>query len=156
MPALPPSGRWRRAAAASLLAWAAVQLPLDPAPARAHAIDSSLERVAGLSRTLELQSHFSSGEPAAGAKVSLVAPNGTTLALGTTDAQGQLRFQIPAAADAAWEVRVDQGPGHRDYLELPVAPERGTMQSSGRIHPWAATPLLLLGALLGWPGRRGA
>ncbi|MEB3172536.1 MAG: hypothetical protein VKL97_01595 [Cyanobacteriota bacterium] len=93
---------------------------LAPTPALAHALDSSLERIAGLNSTLELQSRFSTGMPAAGAQVSLIAPDGTAVALGSTDAQGQLRFEVPAAADASWEVKVDQGPGHRDYLELPL------------------------------------
>jgi hypothetical protein len=93
---------------------------LAPWPASAHAIDSSLERIAGLTGTLELQSRFSTGMPAAGARVSLIAPDGTAVALGSTDAEGQLRFVLPAGADASWEVKVDQGPGHRDYLELPL------------------------------------
>ena len=87
--------------------------------ARAHGIESSLARVQGLGSTLDLQSRFSSGEPAVGAAVTLVAPAGQTLALGHTDANGHLRFRLPPSANDSWELRVDQGPGHRDYLELP-------------------------------------
>jgi len=157
--------RRRPVLAAASLACALAQLPLSPDPAWAHALDSSLERVAGLNRTLELQSQFSSGEPAAGARVSLVAPDGASLPLGSTDPHGRLRFTLPAAADAAWEVRVDQGPGHRDYLELPAAPAPASAQASRPGRPLArlgaavdraAGPLLLLGALVWWPRRRGA
>ena len=131
-----------------------------PQAAGAHALDSSLERVAGLNRTLELQSRFSTGQPASGAQVSLVAPDGRSLALGMTDADGQLRFAVPAAADARWEVRVDQGPGHRDYLELPLegaaapAPQLGrSLQRSGVLTGGGAA--LLLGVWMVGRRRRG-
>lgn len=125
---------WRRRcwliAAASLSYFVAADWAAPPA--RAHAIESTLERVAGLNRTLALQSSFSNGEPAAGAVVSLVAPGSQPIALGQTDAEGQLHFRLPEQADAAWEVRVDQGPGHRDYLELPP----GSLQAGvGAVKP---------------------
>lgn len=141
-------------------ALAALVLPL---PLRAHALDSSLERVAHLNRTLELQSRFSTGVPAAGAAVSLVAPGHEPIPLGTTDARGSLRFELPAVADSNWEVRVDQGPGHRDYLELPSA--SASVSPQVRSHPqsplhwpgllaWGAGTVVLVGALAPRPSRR--
>jgi nickel transport protein len=53
--------------------------------------------------------------------VRLVPPNGEPIEVGRTDASGQLRFQLPSNATPAWELQVDRGPGHRDYLELPGA-----------------------------------
>lgn len=136
----------------------AAQPWLSAAPARAHAIESSLERLADLNLTLELNSRYSTGLPAAGARVSLVAPDGAELALGKTDAQGQLRFGLPAGVDSAWEVRVDQGPGHRDYLELPAAPTPGPApRRPTGVDPLAAgggTLLLLVGAVAVWPRQR--
>ncbi|MFZ9271184.1 MAG: hypothetical protein ACO23C_08075 [Prochlorococcaceae cyanobacterium] len=138
---------------------------LSPAPTLAHALESSLERMAGLNRTLELQSRFSTGMPAAGAQVSLVSPSGASLALGSTDAEGQLRFALPDAVDASWEVRVDQGPGHRDYLELPLPAAaagqlshrlRSVLPASGLLAASGASALLLLGAVVvGCNRRRG-
>jgi nickel transport protein len=68
--------------------------------------------------TLQLQSRFSSGEPAQSATVRLVPPEGEAIVLGQTNAEGRLRFQLPRQAGSDWELQVDAGPGHRDYLEL--------------------------------------
>lgn len=92
---------------------------LSQAPALGHSIESSLERVSSLTDQLVLESRFGNGQPAADAVVRLIPPGGQPIELGRTDALGQLRFQVPQDATAHWEVQVDQGPGHRDYLELP-------------------------------------
>ncbi len=135
---------------------------LAAGPARAHALESSLERVAELNRTYALSSQFSTGTPAADAVVTLVAPAGQTVAVGRTDAGGQLRFQLPEEVDGSWEVRVDQGPGHRDYLELPggAAERRSTLSSVGRerFRPltslaWGGAALVLVGLLVRRPNR---
>lgn len=86
----------------------------------------------------------------ADASVKLVPPGGTPIALGRTDARGQLNFQLPAGARSDWEIQVDGGPGHRDYLELPngaVRPAATTlmMQPQGSANP----PIRLLPPLLG-------
>ena len=94
-----------------------------PQAARAHAIESTLVRIQSLRNTLELDTHFSTGVPVEGAEVRLVSPDGRErITVGQTDRLGGLRFQLPATASAAWEVQVDGGAGHRDYLELPAAP----------------------------------
>jgi hypothetical protein len=98
--------------------------------AHAHAIESSLERLSGLNDSLLLQSRFGTDQPASDAEVRLVSPNGVSIALGRTDADGKLRFQLPKAAGPDWELQVDQGPGHRDYLELPAAGSGTTVQPS--------------------------
>ena len=103
--------------------------------AHAHGIESSLERLGPLTdakaferprdsgSALQLESRFSSGVPASDAAVRLVPPDGgTPIDLGRTDAEGRLTFALPGGARPDWEVQVDAGPGHRDYLELPTAP----------------------------------
>ncbi|MFM7394929.1 MAG: hypothetical protein ACKO22_11350 [Cyanobium sp.] len=103
--------------------------------AHAHSIESSLERLgpltnekafarpSGAGNALQLESRFSSGLPASDAAVRLVPPDGgTPIDLGRTDAEGRLTFALPGGARPDWEVQVDAGPGHRDYLELPTAP----------------------------------
>ena len=97
-----------------------------PPPARAHAIESTLVRLQALSNTLQVESHFSTGVPVDGAQVRLVSPDGKdSIALGQTDRSGSLRFQLPSAANSSWELQVDGGGGHRDYLELPTATGTG-------------------------------
>ena len=108
---------WRLLALAPL-AW--------PSLAHAHGIESSLSPLRGLNNQLLLQSQFSNGEPARDAVVRLVPPDGHPLDLGRTDGQGQLSFALPKDAQGSWELQVDGGPGHRDYLEMPV--QRGQAQ----------------------------
>ncbi|WP_259702858.1 MULTISPECIES: hypothetical protein [Synechococcales] len=141
------------AAAATLLS------SVRPEPARAHAIESSLDRLQSLRDGLVLESRFSTGEPVVGAKVRLVPPGGGEgVELGQMDASGRLAFNLPKYADGTWEVQVDGGPGHRDFLDLPVSKGKPQIDqvSEGPLSPPPTSPilrhLLLLGGLgsLGW------
>ena len=89
-------------------------------PVQAHSIESSLTRLANLNDQLLLRTSFSSGQPTVDAVVRLVPPGGQPIELGRTDGAGQLSFSLPAQASGDWELQVDGGPGHRDYLEMPV------------------------------------
>lgn len=105
------------------LAAAGLLAVLSSAPARSHALESSLERLSALNQSFKgellLQSRFGNGEPAQEATVRLIPPGGgEAIELGRTDTSGSLRFTLPRQAEADWEVQVDAGPGHRDYLEL--------------------------------------
>lgn len=140
---------------------AAAALLSAPGAARAHGIQSSLERFGGLSAQLE--SSFSSGVPARDAEVRLVPPaGGAPIALGHTDNQGRLRFRLPPQASADWEIQVDAGPGHRDYLEVPPssnAKAAGVSSSEGPLrgalsHTLAYSALGLSGLLGGLLMRR--
>jgi nickel transport protein len=141
-------------------------LLLAPTPGRAHGIESSLDRLGPLSsgfdpaqaggERLQLASRFSNGLPAREASVRLVPPGaaGSPIELGRTDAEGRLTFTLPAQASLDWEIQVDAGPGHRDYLELP-----GRGRSVGTDHarvPWSPasvarglSPFLLFGLIGG-------
>ena len=124
-------------------------LVLAPSASRAHGIQSSLERFGGL--TAQLESSFSSGVPASDAEVRLVPPGGgTPIALGHTDSQGRLRFRLPSQVTPDWEIQVDGGPGHRDYLEVPAAAASGkpsTLSSSEGPVRSSLSHLLAFGAL---------
>jgi nickel transport protein len=124
------------AGATALLAPALLATALSPAPAGAHAIQSTLERLDSLSASLDsaptgagvirLATSFSSGQPVAAAQVRLVPPDGgPPLVVGSTDADGRLTFALPRQARPDWELLVDGGPGHRDYLELPSGSSPG-------------------------------
>ena len=160
----------RLAGAPVLLASAALLAGAHPQAASAHAIQSSLETLGSLSRaytgsstgagtdaagtgagtSFALASSFSTGAPVADATVKLVPPGGTPIALGRTDARGQLNFQLPAGAGTDWEIQVDGGPGHRDSLELPkgaVRPAATTFRVQPQDSP--TPPNRLLSPLLG-------
>ena len=162
-------------AAPVLLASGALLAFAHPQAASAHAIQSTLETVGSLSQAytgsskgpgaaaagprFALASSFSTGVPVADATVKLVPPGGTPIALGRTDTRGQLNFQLPAGAGSDWEIQVDGGPGHRDYLELPkgaVRPAATTFKVQPQHSPnppnRLLTPLLglgIVGALAG-------
>ncbi len=137
-----------------------VSLVLAPSQARAHAIESSLERLTSLSNSLRLESQFSSGQPASDAAVRIVPPDGgTPIELGRTDAAGSIVFTLPPQAGRQWEVQVDAGPGHRDYLELPepsATPSPPARVSRSHSYPqvegWALVPPLGVLAVAGLAG----
>jgi len=148
--------------ASVFLGCAALLALAHPLPAAAHAIQTTLESLGSLSRAssgattapagvnFTLASSFSTGEPVADASVRLVPPGGTPIALGRTDARGQLNFQLPAGARSNWEVQVDGGPGHRDYLELPNGAVRPAATSFLAVpQDLPHTPNSLLTPLLG-------
>ena len=125
----------------------------------AHGIESTLERLgrSTLNSPYQLDSKFSTGAPARDAAVRMVSPTGdTSVTLGHTNGDGQLTFTLPVQAKADWEVQVDAGPGHRDYLELPGTTP-GALHSQAVSSPVQALArrasslgaLALLGALAG-------
>lgn len=151
-------------------------LSLGAQPSRAHGIESSLERLGSLSQglnfetssagdhrarvgaaatpTLQLESHFSSGMPASDALVRLVPPGGgPAIDLGRTNAAGRLSFRLPPGAQPDWEVQVDAGPGHRDYLELPTNPQgpaaRQGLHGAGQVlaQAWHSSSAGMIGGL---------
>jgi nickel transport protein len=128
-----------------------LSLLLLPTAGRAHGIESSLTRLQDLSDQLTLRSQFSSGEPTRDALVRLVPPGGQPIEVGRTNSQGQLSFALPKGANGAWEVQVDGGPGHRDYLEMPVRQGQPQLDRiSAHAHP--AGPLGGLNLVAGLGG----
>jgi nickel transport protein len=123
----------------------ALALLLSPAAARAHGIESSVTRLQSLSDSLVLESRFSNGQPTSDALVRLVAPDGQSVEVGRTNANGQLSFALPKQANGEWELQVDGGPGHRDYLEMPVQAGQAKLDQISDHHH--ANPLGWLTAL---------
>ncbi len=119
-------------------------------PARAHAIQCSLNYLDG---SLELSSSFSTGLPAEGAVVRLLKADGTPgEELGRIDAEGKLGLHLPELQEGIVDLQVDGGPGHRDYLELPIRSgkvqlDEVVQQAPGSLGSkqlaWAGSPLLL-------------
>ena len=124
----------------------ALAMLLSPAAAQAHGIESSITRLESLTDSLVLESRFSNGEPTSDAVVRLVAPDGESRELGRTNEKGQLSFALPKQANGEWELQVDGGPGHRDYLEMPVKQGQAQLDKISQ-HSHGSTPLGWLGAL---------
>ena len=80
----------------------------------------------------------------------LLVPGGEAISLGRTNAEGKLSFQLPARASADWEIQVDAGSGHKDYLELPPRQSQSAAVSSR-----SETGLLLARRQLGGLGLLG-
>jgi nickel transport protein len=125
----------------------------------AHGIQSTLEYLpssgtAASSGSLELQSSFSTGVPARDAAVRLMPPDGgKAIELGHTGPDGRLTFTLPSTARTGWEIQVDAGPGHRDYLEpadAGNAPAGGSSTThASQPHHHRSWPSLRMGALTG-------
>ena len=124
----------------------ALAMLLSPAAAQAHGIESSITRLESLTDSLVLESRFSNGEPTSDAVVRLVAPDGESRELGRTNEKGQLSFALPKQANGEWELQVDGGSGHRDYLEMPVQQGQAQLDKISQ-HSHGSTPLGWLGAL---------
>ena len=91
---------------------------LGAIPVQAHQIESALHYLNG---ELELSSSFSNGEPTQGAVVRLLNADGSAgQELGRTDRAGRLTLHLDTVPDGVVDLQIDGGPGHRDYLEMPV------------------------------------
>ncbi|MGC6483969.1 MAG: hypothetical protein ACON4T_10480 [Synechococcus sp.] len=89
-----------------------------PVAGHAHALESSLRYING---ELQLSSNFSTGDAAAGATVRLLQADGSPgKELGQMDSNGMLTLALPAVKQGILDVQIDGGPGHRDYLSLPM------------------------------------
>jgi len=133
--------------------------------AQAHAIQTNLEAFRN-NHVLLLQSSFGNGQPARAALVTLVPPGGQPIPVGRTNSKGQLSFALPSDANGEWDVQVDGGPGHRDYLSLPITKGQADLKRISDGHrpnpiPWLsewlnasnlASPWILVGAVGGLVG----
>ena len=120
--------------------------------AQAHAIQTNLEAFRN-NHVLLLQSSFGNGQPAQAALVTLVPPGGQPIPVGRTNSKGQLSFALPNDANGEWDVQVDGGPGHRDYLSLPVTKGQADLKRISDGHrPNPASPWVLVGAVGGLVG----
>ena len=121
---------------------------LQAMPARAHQVESALRYVDG---DLELSSNFSNGEPTQGAMVRLIKADGTPgQALGRIDDDGKLNLDLRDFENGVVDLQIDGGPGHRDYLTLPV--EDGRVQLDEVVQ--VPMLLVLVGSLVSVKRRR--
>ena len=133
----------------ALMATTALGLALtQPLQAEAHGVESSLRYLDG---QLELTSSFSTGEPVEGAVVRILKADGTPgEELGRIDAGGRLQMTLPDLGDGLVDLQVDGGPGHRDYLTLPLQEGRVNLDEvvmnpghQRGLEDWALAPALV-------------
>ncbi len=92
-----------------------------PTQAWAHQVETFFT----LGDQLEFQSMFSTGEPFAGAEVTIYAPNDPNqpwLAT-STDSQGRFTFVPDESIPGDWEIAIEDSDGdqsHADYWTVPV------------------------------------
>lgn len=109
----------------------------------AHGIQSTLDYLPITSSSsgagsMQVQSSFSTGLPASDAAVRLLPPDGgEAIELGHTGPDGRLTFTLPPTASSGWEIQVDAGPGHRDYL---APTDAGVAPAGNGIGGHAAAP----------------
>ena len=121
---------------------------LGEIPAQAHQIESALHYLNG---ELELSSSFSNGEPTKGAVVRLLNADGSAgQELGRTDQAGRLTLHLDSVRDGVVDLQIDGGPGHRDYLEMPV--QAGQVKLDEVVS--LPVSLVLLGLLVSVPRRK--
>ena len=66
-------------------------------------------------------SKFSTGEPVKGAFIRLLDENGANaIELGKLNEKGSLVLKLPGIYEGSIDLQVDGGPGHRDYLLIPI------------------------------------
>ena len=83
----------------------------------AHGVESTLRYLDG---QLELNSSFSTGEPVEGAVVRLPKLMAAQAQCSVEWTPGRLQVNLPDLTDGLVDLQVDGGPGHRDYLTLPL------------------------------------
>ena len=134
---------WRSLMVGTASCALAVGLPMA---GHAHAIESTINYLDG---ELKLHSSFSTGDAAAGATVRLLQADGSPgEELGQMDTNGVLSLTLPALQQGVLDVQIDGGPGHRDYLSLPM--REGVVQIDAVSQGETASPGWL--ALLGGAG----
>ncbi len=87
-------------------------------PYKAHSIQSEVTFENGKVR---LSSRFSNGEPVEGAVISILNQESLpVIELGQTNHLGNLILNLPYLDSGKINVQIDGGPGHRDYLMIPI------------------------------------
>jgi len=121
---------------------------LGTIPGQAHQIESALNYLNG---ELELSSSFSNGEPTQDAVVRLLNADGSAgQELGRTDQAGRLTLDLDTVQDGIVDLQIDGGPGHRDYLEMPV--QAGQVKLDEVVS--LPLSLVLVGLLVSVPSRK--
>jgi nickel transport protein len=88
-------------------------------PAQAYAHGAEIEYTVAM--TIEIAAAYDSGEPMAGAQVTIYAPDdpSTPWLTGVCDDEGRFSFTPDTAKTGTWDVQVRQA-GHGDIVHIPI------------------------------------
>ncbi|MFC2033092.1 carboxypeptidase-like regulatory domain-containing protein [Chloroflexota bacterium] len=106
-----------------------------PLPAYAHG--AKIEYTVGM--TVEIFAAYNSGEPMAGAQVTVYAPNDPSTPWLTSfcDDEGRFSFTPDTAMTGTWDIQVRQA-GHGDIIHIPIGTASAGTSSGG------STPLQIV------------
>jgi len=98
--------------------------------------------------TVEILAAYDTGEPMAGAQVSVYAPDepSTPWLTGVCDEDGRFDFVPDASKAGTWSVRVRLA-GHGDIVHIPIGESSGAAGSSGG---YAPLQIVLMAACVIW------
>ena len=111
--------RAKRGLIAGFITTLALLLAL-PLPAYAHG--AKIEYTIGV--TVEITAAYDSGEPMAGAQVTVYAPDdpATSWLAGVCDDEGRFSFTPDTTKPGTWDIQVRQA-GHGDIVHIPIGTE---------------------------------
>ncbi|MBE0431174.1 MAG: carboxypeptidase regulatory-like domain-containing protein [Dehalococcoidia bacterium] len=97
---------------------------------------------------VEITAAYDSGEPMAGAQVSVYAPDdpSTPWLTGVCDDEGRFSFAPDVSRPGTWTVRVRQA-GHGDIVYISVG---GSSDTSGRASGYAPLQIVLMAVCVVW------
>lgn len=133
---------------------AACLVLLAPASVQAHGV--TIEHSLAQTLTLSLTATYDSGEPMAGAQVTVYAPDepATPWQTGTCDEAGRYQFAPDATLPGTWEIQVRQaGHGKTIYVEVGAAattPSTAGLLMSSSDQPYNLLQRLLMGGAVVW------
>jgi nickel transport protein len=126
------------------------------APARVQAHGVTVEHTVMQTTTVSLVARYDSGEPMAGAQVTIYAPDAplTPWQTGICDAAGRYQFTPDPTLAGTWEIQVRQaGHGTTIYVEtgdMTSSETRATLLPGSSGQPYTPLQLLLMGGAVVW------
>jgi len=114
-----------------------------PLPAYAHG--AKIEYKVGM--TVEIVAAYDSGEPMAGAQVTIYAPDNPSAPwmTGVCDDEGRFSFTPDTTIIGTWDVQVRQA-GHGDIVHIPI----GTDSAGGGSGGYTPLQIVLMAACVIW------
>lgn len=130
--------KWKLAALCALL----IALGIT---ATAFAHGAKIEYKIGL--TVEIHAAYDSGEPMAGAQVTVFAPDNpsTPWLTGSCDKEGRFAFTPDTSKPGTWDVQVRQA-GHGDIIHLPIGENVALSGATG----YTTLQIVLMSACVIW------
>lgn len=101
-----------------------------------------------VSTTIDIVATYDSGEPMAGAQVTVYAPDdpSTPRLTGVCDDEGRFSFTPDSSEPGTWDVQVRQA-GHGDIVHIPIG---GSAEGSGAAGDYTVLQIVLMAVCVVW------